>query len=76
MKGIRKDMLQELDSLKGRLKELLHENTDEFSRTRELLRVNERRIEDRVAQLDSFQTRREKLCRRFRKTVLTRTSSR
>jgi hypothetical protein len=76
MKGVRKDMLRELDSLKGLLKELLHENNDERSRSGELLRINERRIEDRVAHLDSFQTRREKLGRKFRKTVPTHTSSR
>ena len=68
MKGVRKDMLEELVALRGRLKDLLQENTDELSRTRELLRINEQKIEDRFAQLDSFQSVREKLGRKFRKT--------
>lgn len=68
MKGVRKDMVQELVLLKGRLRELLYDGTDELSRTRELLRINERRMEDHFAQLDSFQTMREELSRKFRKT--------
>lgn len=68
MKGVRKDMFQELDLLRDRLKDLLHENTDELSRSQELLRINERRLEERFAKLDSFQTMREQLGRKFRKT--------
>ena len=68
-------MHQELVSLRGRLKELLHQNIDELSRTRELLQINERRIEDCFGQLGSCQTRREELGRKFRKEFPARVSS-
>jgi len=69
MRGVHKDMLQELESLKARLKELLNENLDELHRTEELLLDNERKLEDRVAKLNSFQTMREEIGKKFRKRV-------
>lgn len=63
MKWTRKYMSQELDTLRRPLKELL----GEARRTAVLLRNTERRVEDRFAQLDSFQTEREKAAVRFRK---------
>lgn len=60
-------MSQELDTLRRPLKELLDEGMGEARRTAVLLRNTERRVEDRFAQLDSFQTEREKAAVRFRK---------
>jgi len=67
MKWSRKEMSQELDTLKRQLKELLDQGMGEARRTAVLLRNTERRVEDRFAQLDSFQTEREKAAVRFRK---------
>lgn len=67
MKWTRKYMSQELDTLRRQLKELLDEGMGEARRTTVLLRNTERRVEDRFAQLDSFQTEREKAAVRFRK---------
>ena len=66
-------MVEELVSLKSRLKELLHENADELHRTRELLLARERKMEDRFAKLDSLLTMREQLGRKLRKTIASTT---
>jgi hypothetical protein len=69
MKPARKDMSQELHSLKRQLKTLLDQGMGQARRTAILLRNAERRVEDHFAQLDSFQTEREKAAIQFRKTA-------
>lgn len=67
MRGVHKDMLQELETLKSRLKQLLYEGASERGRTRALLREKERKIEDRLAMLDSMETTWEEIGKKFRK---------
>lgn len=69
MKGVRKDMFEELEQLRTQLRKLLCEDAGERRRTRELLLDSERKIEDRFAKLASFQTKREEMGKKFRKRV-------
>src|SRR5205085_11506658 len=67
MKKCRKDMPQELKTLKKRMKALLRANMGEMRRTMELLRDTERKVEDRFGLLDSLETVWETAGRKFRK---------
>lgn len=67
MKYARKHMSKELDTLKRDLKALLDKSMDTAERTRALLRVAERKIEDNFALLESFQTTSELAAKKFRK---------
>src|SRR4051812_31357167 len=67
MNKARKEMPQELKTLKKRMKALLRANMGEVRRTMELLRDTERKVEDRFALIDSLETAWEKAGRKFRK---------
>jgi hypothetical protein len=62
-------MLQELDLLKGRLKQLIYQHDNEYRRTGKLLQEAERLIEDQLARLNSFRSTREEIGKKFRKRI-------
>jgi hypothetical protein len=69
MKRTRKDLFRELADLREQVKAVLRRSIDETRRTDAALRDSERKIEDRFAQLGSFDSEREQAARRFRKMV-------
>jgi hypothetical protein len=69
MRGVRKDMGEELDLLKGRLRRLIYQHHNESRPTVKLLREAERSIEDQFARLNSLRSAREEIGRRFRKRI-------
>jgi hypothetical protein len=71
-----KDMRQELEALRNRLKALLDANMGEARRTVELLRATEQKVEDRFGHIDSLETVWEITSRKFRKKPVLATATR